>query len=68
MVLEDSLAPSSSYGWSDSRTVSYPNSSSTAWSCPRLSPDGSHQQFMVAQGTQLFTPPENVSLAALMRR
>ena len=25
-------------------------------------PDGSHQQFMVAQGTQLFEPPENLNL------
>ena len=27
-------------------------------------PDGSHQQFMVAQGTQLFEPPSNLSLGA----
>lgn len=27
-------------------------------------PDGSHQQFIVAQGTQLFEPPENLDLAA----
>jgi len=27
-------------------------------------PDGSHQQFLVAQGTQLFDPPENLDLAA----
>lgn len=27
-------------------------------------PDGSHQQFMVAQGTQLFDPPSNLSLGA----
>ncbi|KAB1191243.1 MULTISPECIES: zinc-binding dehydrogenase [Haloferax] len=26
-------------------------------------PDGSHQQFMVAQGTQLFKPPQNLDLA-----
>ena len=26
-------------------------------------PDGSHQQFMVAQGTQLFEPPSNLDLA-----
>jgi acrylyl-CoA reductase (NADPH)/3-hydroxypropionyl-CoA dehydratase/3-hydroxypropionyl-CoA synthetase len=27
-------------------------------------PDGSHQQFMVAQGTQLFDPPSNLDLAS----
>jgi acrylyl-CoA reductase (NADPH)/3-hydroxypropionyl-CoA dehydratase/3-hydroxypropionyl-CoA synthetase len=27
-------------------------------------PDGSHQQFMVAQGTQLFDPPANLDLAS----